>query len=92
MGLSAPEDANVTQLFRLLRNQHPVFHNTGSRAEEIERIMRATATILDALNPLRNRASLAHPNDELLGEPEAMLVINSTRTLLHYLDQKIRQV
>jgi len=41
-----------------------------------------------ALLPVRNRASVAHPNAELLGEPEARLVINVGRTLLDYLDAK----
>lgn len=47
------------------------------------------ASAVDALNPIRNNASVAHPNAALLAEPEAMLVINSVRTLLHYLDSKI---
>jgi hypothetical protein len=34
-------------------------------------------------------ASLAHPNECLIGEPEAMLVVNATRTILHYLDAKL---
>jgi hypothetical protein len=37
---------------------------------------------------LRNKASVAHPNPVLLPEPEAMLVVNSVRTILHYLDEK----
>jgi hypothetical protein len=45
--------------------------------------------VLDAMNPLWNRASLAHPNPPLLAEPEAMLVINAARTILHYLDAKL---
>ena len=45
--------------------------------------------ILDALNPVRNRASVAHPNPSLLEQHEAMLVVNSTRTILHYLDSKL---
>jgi hypothetical protein len=44
------------------------------------------AAILDALNPMRNRASVAHPNPTLLEQPEAMLVVNAARTILHYLD------
>jgi len=31
---------------------------------------------------------MAHPNAELLGEPEARLIINVGRTLLNYLDAK----
>jgi hypothetical protein len=49
------------------------------------------ATILDSLNPVRNNASVAHPNNELIGKPEAMLVINTVRTLLSYLESKRRE-
>jgi hypothetical protein len=45
--------------------------------------------ILDALNPVRNRASVAHPNPTLLDQHEAMLVVNAARTILHYLDAKL---
>jgi Abortive infection C-terminus len=38
---------------------------------------------------LRNNASVAHPNEALLDEPEAMLAINAARTILHYLDAKL---
>lgn len=39
---------------------------------------------------MRNNATPAHPNDALLEAPEAMLMINGVRTLLHYLNAKIR--
>src|SRR5258706_5233701 len=42
-------------------------------------ILRGTAQIVDALNPVRNDKSLAHPN-VLLDEPEAMLAIKAIRT------------
>ncbi len=43
---------------------------------------------MDVLNPIRNSASMAHPNADLLEDPEAMLVINAARTILHYIDAK----
>lgn len=46
--------------------------------------------VADALGPLRNNASAAHPNDALLDEPEAMLPINAARTILHYVDSRVR--
>lgn len=82
------ENAGVTQLFKALRRSHPSFSD-GERSEEVGRIAASMENILDALSPLRNRATLAHANDTLLGEAEAMLVINSIRTLLHYLDAKL---
>ena len=42
-----------------------------------------------SLNTLRNQASIAHPNDNILEEAEAILAINSGRTLLNYLDSKL---
>ncbi len=83
------EQATITQLYRLLREQHPVFLDLGTRGTDINTLLRTFSSALDALNPLRNRASVAHPNDELLELPEAMLVINVARTLLHYFDTRI---
>jgi len=41
------------------------------------------------MNPIRNEASVAHPNKDLLDPPEAALVSNTARTILHYLDKKL---
>ncbi len=35
-----------------------------------------------------NRASVAHPNEDLLAEPEVMLIISVRHTLLNYLNAK----
>lgn len=91
-GIPARDDVGLTQLFKLIRQQHPAFIQGGPRAADIDRIVKAMATILDSLNPLRNKATLAHPNDALLDDSEAMLVINGVRTLLHYLDSKLGEV
>jgi Abortive infection C-terminus len=83
-------DASITELLTVIREAHPAFLATGARADDIRRVMRSMAAIGDALNPLRNRASVAHPNQELLAPAEAMLVINVVRTLLHYIDAKLQ--
>ena len=82
-------DDSMTRLFRLLRQNHPALQSLGTRSQDIERVLQAFASIMDALNPIRNIASVAHPSDDLLGKDEAMLVINAARTLLHYLDAKL---
>ena len=89
MGREPDKDATITQLFKIIRENHSAFATGVSPDDEIHKIVRAIVTILDALNPIRNRSSIAHPNDHLIDEPEAMLVINTTRMLLHYLDTKI---
>ena len=81
--------ATMTVLFKNLRADHPAFKEEGPRAQDITQVMRAMSAIMDALNPLRNKASVAHPNEALLDEPEAMLAINAARTILNYLDAKL---
>jgi Abortive infection C-terminus len=88
-GIAFAADATMNALFRLIREQHPKFAVLGHRAQDITMVMRAMGSIMDAMNPVRNNASMAHPNDNLLETPEAMLVINAARTILHYLDAKL---
>jgi len=84
------DDPSLTDLFKLLRERHPCFSDLGPREGDLHQVLRALGSIIAVLNPVRNRASVAHPNDTLLKEPEAMLVINAARTILHYLDSKLR--
>lgn len=84
-----PEDASLTHLLKLLRQQHPKLKASGTRPQDVENVLRAMASIIDSLMPVRNKASLAHPNP-VLPEPEAHLVINSARTIFHYFDAKLR--
>lgn len=86
-GRACAPDADITALMKVLLKGHPAF---AQSSDQTDKIGRAFATIVDALNPLRNQQSMAHPNVSLLAPAEAMLVINSVRTLLHYLDAKLR--
>ncbi len=79
----------MVALLRKLEAGHPKLADLGARAHDIKSVLNASASILDALLPIRNRASVAHPNDALLDEPEARLIINVGRTLLQYLDAKL---
>jgi len=61
-----------------------------SQGEPITKIFKNLGTILQNMDTLRNHKSMAHPNSVLLDTPEAVLFINSARTLLHYLEAKFR--
>lgn len=87
--LVVPEDASIQQLLKALREQHPAFRELGPRPEDVTTVLRALGAIVDKLNPLRNSASVAHPNPALLPTAEAMLVVNAVRTILHYLEMKL---
>ena len=91
VGIDHAPDAPMTALLKALRREHPRFQDLGPRAADIERVLNGCATIMDALNPLRNRASVAHPNELLLPPDEARLVINIARTLLGYLAAKLAE-
>ena len=88
-GIATPDEANLTSLFKLVRERHTAFQDLGPRPTDVTQVLRSCATILDVLGPVRNRASGAHPNPAVLPPAEAMLVVNVTRTLLRYLDSKL---
>lgn len=88
-GLTVDDQASLTQLFKLLRAGHPKFQHLGSQDKDIVRVLNSLSNVIDALNTIRNHASVAHPNDNLLAEGEAMLMVNVTRTLFHYINAKV---
>jgi hypothetical protein len=91
-GIGYTKTMLMSGLFGLIRRQHPAFATVGPREKEISQILRAMSGIMDAMNPIRNESSVAHPNKDLLDPPEAALVINTARTILHYLDMKMSAV
>jgi hypothetical protein len=62
-------DESLTGLFKLLRERHPALHHVGPRDQDIAKVLRALATILDALNPVRNLASARTPTSSCSARP-----------------------
>jgi hypothetical protein len=89
-GIKYPSTPTPNQLLKALIEKHPALTHLGPRSEDIRRILRTSGAIIDAFGTLRNRASLAHPSEELLDHDEALLVINITRSLLRFLDAKLK--
>jgi hypothetical protein len=87
--ISVIENASITTLFSRIREEHPALKITDPQAQKMTvQILRGMAQIIDALNPIRNDKTLAHPNP-LLDKAEATLAIHAIRTLLHYLDKRL---
>ena len=86
--ISHSPGADITTLFNFIRQQHPKFQNHAPGTDS-QKMFRGLAQVVDAMNPVRNQSSMAHPNPVLLDEPEAMLVANAVRSLLHYLNMKL---
>lgn len=82
-GIAVGSDPTTAELFKALRERHPAFQPTGPRHEDVNRILRSFASVVDALAPIRNKASLAHANPLLEG-PEAIAVVNAAYTIFRY--------
>lgn len=90
-GITILENPKITDLYKALRKNHPKLNADEAWSEDIDRVLKAFASVLDTLNHLRNNASVAHPNEILLPMAEAELVCNASRTILHYLDMKLNK-
>lgn len=88
-GIAVADDASLTALFKVLRTAHPILRDLGSYDNDLVRVLHGFANAIDAINSLRNNGSIAHPSDDLLGEPEAHLAANATRTIFNYIRAKV---
>lgn len=75
-------------LYKRIRKTHPAFLS-GPHAEHAAQVAQTLALVVDRMDTLRNNASNAHPNDEVLDAPEAQLAISAVWTLLRYLDARL---
>jgi len=82
------QDEKITKLFKIIKSNHPAFLISTPRSEEINKVLNSLSAIIDALPAIRNRATLSHPNPELLDNPEAILVIDVIKTIANYLENK----
>lgn len=87
-GIEVGNDPTITQIFKLLREHHPAFQPAGPRSDDIARILRSFASVVDAMSPIRNKASMAHANPLLEG-PEAIVVVNAAYTILRYAQDRL---
>jgi len=82
------EKDDLVKLIKNIQSNHPKF-NISIKSQEIQNIIKNLVSISDSLNPIRNQGSRAHPNKNTLDEPEAVLVVNTIRTVLNYLESKL---
>jgi hypothetical protein len=90
-GIQVSRDANIIECFKSLRTSHPSFQISGEYDQEVKKVLNALSAVLDALNTLRNRASLAHPSANILDDAASHLMINSAKTLLRYVSDRIER-
>jgi hypothetical protein len=88
-GIKYIQDDRIIDLFKKLLAEHEALKALGPRPQDMATITRSFCAVMDVIDPLRNKTSFAHPTPTLLDIPDAMLVINTARTLLHYVDAKL---
>lgn len=88
IGVPTEESDGLAALLKKLGKNHPGLEG-HAHMDHIGKVLRSAGAILDALDPIRNRGSMAHANHELLEEPEARLIINVSRSLFHYIDSRL---
>lgn len=88
-GLQHEKDVSIARLLKILRQCHPALIAIGPRASDTTTCLRALASVVDSLQPMRNRSSMAHPTEHLLDPEEATLVVNAVRSVFQYLDSKV---
>lgn len=87
-GIPTAEDASITVLMKALRESHPKLRASGPYADGLTKVVYSMSTVLHQLNEIRNNATPAHPNDEILDRAEARLAINAAMTIFAYVDEK----
>lgn len=87
--ISFDEKDDLVKLIKNIQSNHPKF-NISIKSQEIQNIIKNLVSISDSLNPIRNQGSRAHPNKNTLDEPEAVLIVNTIRTILSYLESKLK--
>ena len=88
--LKIKKSSSITEIYKLMLNNIDELNIGEIEDEHASRILKSLSSIIDSINFVRNNYSLAHPNEKLINEPEAMLAINSIRTIIHYFDYKLR--
>ena len=87
--MPSSKDPSITELLKHAE-KHPKLSLSAVHSDKITRILKAFATALDAINQVRNRGSVAHANENLVDEADAMLAVNGVRTILRYLDERLK--
>jgi hypothetical protein len=92
VGAEVPHLATTAQVFKCLRQHHPALSDLGAQQDSLTKILQGMSAVIDGLSTQRNNASLAHANEHLLGREDAILAINSARTLIQFLDTKLTKL
>ena len=77
-------DTVTSILSKIRKHIHGV--EPADKTTETAKILASISKIIDILNEMRNKKSLAHPNKTLLENDEALFVINISKAIMRYVN------
>lgn len=81
------ESDMLPKLFNLLFKQWESLDN-NEIDEMILKILRSASSSMDVTNTVRNRYSLAHPNENIVAEDEARFVLGLVNNITCYMEHR----
>ena len=88
-GLCYEESDTLSQLYTKLHTKISSNISSSEIAELIRTSLRSGSGIIAAINEMRNKHSLSHPNDDLLQKREAQFAIKLVRDISDYINSII---
>ena len=88
LGESYEESDTLNQLYNKLHS-YVSAHITTDISGLIKTTLRSASGVINSINELRNRHSLAHPNDDLISAREAQLCIRLVKELSDYIEKVV---
>ncbi|MEC5270310.1 abortive infection family protein [Heyndrickxia coagulans] len=82
------ESDTIMQLYSKLHNSLEEISSHKLNAL-IKSSIRSASGVIDTINTIRNKHSLSHPNEEIVEEPEAKLVINLSKQIFEYIEGRV---
>lgn len=83
------QNIKIQDMWGKLKIDHPCFNiEVREYQKPINQTVNAIGRFLENMNDIRNKHGFAHPNEDIIEEKEAKLIINLARVLLFYIDSK----
>lgn len=82
------ESDTIMQLYSKLHNSLDGISNNKIKGI-IKTSIRSASGVIDALNTIRNKHSLSHPNEDIIDESEAKLAIGLCKYIVEYIEERV---
>lgn len=88
-GIRYEESDTLNQIYNKLHTDICSKIGNTSISDLLRTSMRSASGMITSINDLRNKYSLVHPNDELLKDREALLIIKLVKHLSEYINNTV---